>query len=111
VLVRVHAATVGVVDSLARRGTPAYARIHFGLTRPRFPISGPDFAGQVEAIGPAVTRFAVGDHVFGTTVPRFGAHAQYVWLSEKAAIAPKPVNLTHVQAAARDTRRATSSSR
>jgi NADPH:quinone reductase-like Zn-dependent oxidoreductase len=100
VLVRVHAATVGVVDSLARQGTPAYARIHFGLTRPRFPTFGSDFAGQVEAIGPAVTRFAVGDHVFGTTAPRFGAHAQYVCLSEKAAIAPKPVNLTHAEAAA-----------
>ncbi len=100
VLVRVHAATVGIVDSLARRGTPAYARIHFGLTRPRFPTFGSDFAGQVEAIGPAVTRFAVGDHVFGTTAPRFGAHAQYFHLSEQAAIAPKPVNLTHAEAAA-----------
>jgi NADPH2:quinone reductase len=100
VLVRVHAATVGVVDSLARRGTPAYARVHFGLTRPRFPTFGSDFAGQVEAIGPAVTRFAVGDHVFGTTAPRFGAHAQYVCLSEQAAIAPKPVNLSHAEAAA-----------
>jgi putative transcriptional regulator len=33
VLVRVHAATIGVVDSLARRGTPAYARFAFGLRR------------------------------------------------------------------------------
>jgi NADPH:quinone reductase-like Zn-dependent oxidoreductase len=38
VLVRVHAATVGVVDSLARRGAPAYARAHFGLRRPRFAV-------------------------------------------------------------------------
>jgi len=100
VLIRVHAATVGIVDSLARRGTPAYARVHFGLMRPRFTTLGSDFAGQVEAIGPAVTRFAVGDHVFGTTAPRFGAHAQYVCLSEHAAVAPKPVNLTHADAVA-----------
>ena len=75
VLVRVHAATVGVVDSLARQGAPAYARLYFGLRRPRFPVLGTNFAGQVEAVGPAVTRFAAGDHVFGTTAPRFGAYA------------------------------------
>jgi len=52
VLVRVHAAVVGVVDGLARRGAPVYARVHFGLRRPRFPVLGCDFAGQVEAAGP-----------------------------------------------------------
>ncbi len=89
VLVRLHAATVGIVDSLARRGVPAYARFAFGLRRPRFAVLGSDFAGQIEAVGPAVSRFAVGDQVFGTTAPRFGAHAQYVCLSEQAAMAPK----------------------
>ena len=49
ILVRVHAATVGVGDGLARRGAPFYARGHFGLMRPRFPVLGCDFAGQVEA--------------------------------------------------------------
>jgi NADPH:quinone reductase-like Zn-dependent oxidoreductase len=100
VLVRIHAATVGIVDSLARRGAPAYARIHFGLRRPKFTILGSDFAGQIEATGPAVTRFAVGDQVFGTTAPQFGAHAQYVCLPEQAAMAPKPANLTYTEAAA-----------
>jgi NADPH:quinone reductase-like Zn-dependent oxidoreductase len=100
VLVRIHAATVGIVDSLARRGAPAYARIHFGLRRPKFTILGSDFAGQIEATGPAVTRFAVGDQVFGTTAPQFGAHAQYVCLPEQAAMAPKPANLTYAEAAA-----------
>ncbi len=100
VLVRVHAATVGIVDGLARQGTPAYARLYFGLRRPRFPTLGSDFAGQVEAVGPGVTRFRVGDEVFGTTAPRFGAHAQHVCLSEQAAVAPKPANLTYAEAAA-----------
>jgi NADPH:quinone reductase-like Zn-dependent oxidoreductase len=88
VLVRVHAATVGIVDSLARRGRPFYARVYFGLGRPRFAVLGTDFAGRIEAAGPAVTRFAVGDEVFGTTAPRFAAHAEYVCLSEQAALAP-----------------------
>jgi NADPH:quinone reductase-like Zn-dependent oxidoreductase len=76
VLVRIHAATLGVVDSLARRGAPFYARSHFGLRRPRFAVLGSDFAGRIEAAGPAVTRLAVGDEVFGAMAPRFGAHAE-----------------------------------
>ena len=100
VLVRVHAATAGIVDSLARRGTPWYARFHFGLRRPRFAVLGTDFAGQIEAAGPAVTRFAVGDQVFGTTAPRFGAHAEYVCLPEQGALARKPAGLTYAEAAA-----------
>jgi len=100
VLVRVHAATVGVVDSLARQGAPAYARLYFGLRRPRFPVLGTNFAGQVEAVGPAVTRFAVGDAVFGTTAPRFGAHAEYVCLFQHAVVAPKPANVSYAEAAA-----------
>ena len=89
ILVRVRAAAVGVVDGLARRGSPWYARAHFGLLRPRFPVLGCDFAGQVEAAGPAVSRFGVGEAVFGTIAPRFGAHAEYICLPERGAVAPK----------------------
>ena len=100
ILVRVRAATVGVVDGLARRGSPWYARGHFGLLRPRFPVLGCDFAGQVEAAGPAVTRFGAGEAVFGTIAPRFGAHAEYVCLPEHGAVAPKPSRVSYAQAAA-----------
>lgn len=100
ILVRVRAATVGVVDGLARRGSPWYARGHFGPLRPRFPVLGCDFAGQVEAAGPAVTRFGAGDAVFGTIAPRFGAHAEFVCLPEHGAVAPKPFNVTYAEAAA-----------
>jgi NADPH:quinone reductase-like Zn-dependent oxidoreductase len=88
------------VNSLARQGAPLYARLHFGLRRPRFAVLGCDFAGQIEAAGAAVTRFAVGDQVFGTTAPRFGAHAEYACLPEQAALAPKPAGLTYAEAAA-----------
>jgi NADPH:quinone reductase-like Zn-dependent oxidoreductase len=100
VLVRIHAATVGVVDSLARQGAPRYARVAFGMRRPKFAVLGSDFAGQVEAVGQAVTRFAVGDQVFGTTAPKFGAHAEFVCLPQTAAMEPKPKGLTYAQAAA-----------
>ena len=100
VLVRIHAAVVGVVDRVAREGVPRYARVYFGLLRPRFRLLGSDFAGRVEAVGPAVTQFAVGDEVFGTLAPRFGAHAEYVCMSQDAALAPKPARLTYPEAAA-----------
>jgi NADPH:quinone reductase-like Zn-dependent oxidoreductase len=100
ILVRVRAATVGVVDGLARRGSPWYARTHFGLWRPRFPVLGCDFAGDVEATGPAVSRFGVGEAVFGTIAPRFGAHAEYVCLPERGAVAPKPAGVSYAEAAA-----------
>jgi NADPH:quinone reductase-like Zn-dependent oxidoreductase len=100
ILVRVRAATVGVVDGLARRGAPFYARVHFGPLRPRFPVLGSDFAGVVESVGRTVTRFCAGDSVFGTVTPRFGAHAEYVCLPEHGAVAPKPANVSYAGAAA-----------
>jgi NADPH:quinone reductase-like Zn-dependent oxidoreductase len=100
ILVRVRAAAVGVVDGLARRGSPWYARAHFGPLRPRFPVLGCDFAGDVAAAGPAVSRFGVGEAVFGTIAPRFGAHAEYVCLPEQGAVAAKPEGVSYVEAAA-----------
>jgi NADPH:quinone reductase-like Zn-dependent oxidoreductase len=63
-------------------------------------VLGCDFAGQVEAAGPAVTRFGAGQAVFGTIAPRFGAHAEYVCLPEHGAVAPKPGNVSFAEAAA-----------
>ena len=100
ILVRVRAATVGVVDGLARRGSPFYARVQFGPLRPRFPVLGSDFAGVVESVGRVVTRFSAGDSVFGTVAPRFGAHAEYVCLPEAGAVAPMPSSVSFAEAAA-----------
>lgn len=100
ILVRVRAATVGVVDGLARRGSPLYARVQFGPLRPRFPVLGSDFAGVVEVAGRSVARFGVGDAVFGTMAPRFGAHAEYVCLPESGAVAPMPSSVSFAEAAA-----------
>jgi NADPH:quinone reductase-like Zn-dependent oxidoreductase len=58
-----------------------------------------DLSGDVEAVGKGVTRFQVGDPVFGTTEPAYGAHAEYVCLPEDGVLAPKPDNMTYEQAA------------
>jgi NADPH:quinone reductase-like Zn-dependent oxidoreductase len=84
----------------ARRGSPYYARVRLGLLGPRFPVLGSDFAGQVEGAGRAVSRFGVGDAVFGTVAPRFGAHAEYVCLPEHGAVAPMPATVSFAEAAA-----------
>jgi NADPH:quinone reductase-like Zn-dependent oxidoreductase len=100
VLVRVHATAVGPADSAARAGSPYFSRLFFGPLGPRRPILGSDFAGEVEAVGTGVTRFSVGDKVFGATGAEFGTHAEYVSLSEDAAIAQMPDNLSYAESVA-----------
>lgn len=57
-------------------------RVFFGLWRPkRVRVLGQEFAGVVDAVGEQVTRFAVGDRVFGETDFRMGAHAELLRVS------------------------------
>ena len=96
VLVRVHAAAVNALDWHYMRGDPYLARLSMGLRRPKVTMRGKDFAGRVEALGPGVDRFRVGDEVFGEAD---GAFAEYVSAPDDA-VDPKPANLTFEQAAA-----------
>ncbi|MEU7904889.1 NAD(P)-dependent alcohol dehydrogenase [Actinoplanes sp. NPDC049118] len=98
-LVRVRAAAVNAYDWHVMRGDPRLARLSVGLLRPKTRIRGRDFAGQVEAVGPAVTRFRPGDEVFGDLGTADGAFAEYVSVAEDL-VAPRPAGLTPEQAAA-----------
>ena len=100
VRVRVHAASVGASDAAGRAGSPWFARLAFGLRRPRNAVLGSDFAGVVDAVGADVTRFAVGDRVFGATGADGGAHAEAVVVSEQGAIVALPDGVTASQAVA-----------
>jgi NADPH:quinone reductase-like Zn-dependent oxidoreductase len=53
----------------------------------------------VEAIGPAVREFAIGDRVFGSTGIRFGAHAEFLTIRESSRIALMPVGMSFEEAA------------
>ncbi|TMF91642.1 MAG: NAD(P)-dependent alcohol dehydrogenase [Chloroflexi bacterium] len=99
VLVRVRAAGVNPGDWAIMGGLPYIARPVYGLGKPKNRVRGTDVAGQVEAIGGAVTRFRPGDEVFGSSRQLGGAFAEYAAVSEDA-LAPKPTNLTFEQAAA-----------
>jgi len=99
VLVRVRAASVnrGDLDGLTPR--PQFVRLFIGLRAPRQPRIGLDAAGEVEAVGPGVTRFKPGDRVFGDMFS-FGAgsFAEYVCAPERAFL-PIPSGMTFEDAA------------
>jgi NADPH:quinone reductase-like Zn-dependent oxidoreductase len=95
VLVRVHAAGLDRGTWHLMAGRPYAIRLGFGLRKPKNPVPGRDLAGTVEAIGSAVTRFAVGDEVFGVGE---GSFAEFAAAGEDK-LAPKPGNLSFEQAA------------
>ncbi|GAA3201525.1 NAD(P)-dependent alcohol dehydrogenase [Microbacterium terregens] len=98
-LIRVEAADLSTADAAFRAGTPFAARLFAGLRRPRMAILGADFAGTVVSVGDAVTRFAVGDAVWGATGAAMGAHAELVRIHEEGAVALRPPTLTATDAA------------
>jgi NADPH:quinone reductase-like Zn-dependent oxidoreductase len=101
VLVRIHATTVTRTDIGVRSAKPVLIRLFFGLRRPKQRILGTELAGEIEAIGSAVTKFAVGDHVFGSTSTfQSGAHAEYIAIRETSPIATMPAGMSFEQAAA-----------
>ena len=97
VLVRVHAAGLDRGTWHSMTGRPYLMRIMgFGLRAPKNRVPGLAVAGTVEAVGATVTRFAVGDEVFGVSR---GGFAEYAAAREDK-LARKPSNLTFEQAAA-----------
>jgi NADPH:quinone reductase-like Zn-dependent oxidoreductase len=95
VLVQVHAAGLSRGTWHLMSGRPYVMRLGLGLRGPKVPVIGQDVAGTVVAVGSMVTRFGVGDDVFG--VGR-GSFAEYTAAREDK-LALKPRNVTFEQAA------------
>jgi NADPH:quinone reductase-like Zn-dependent oxidoreductase len=97
VVVDVHAASINAADYKVRLGGGAYS----GATQLTFPyILGRDFSGEVAALGPGVSEFAVGDPVFGVMDAGIeGCYAEKLKIAA-AIIAKKPARLDHGEAAA-----------
>jgi NADPH:quinone reductase len=96
VLVRIEASGVNPLDTKIKAGSAAHARVS-----PPF-VLGIDLAGVVAGVGPGVTRFGVGDEVYGMTG---GVGDQQGSLAEYSAVdsdllAVKPAGLTMAEAAA-----------
>lgn len=105
VLIKIHATTVTSGDWRVRSlnmptGFGFFARLAFGLTKPRQRILGTEAAGEIEALGSGVTKFSVGDQVFAFSGARMGCHAQYRCMPQDGALALKPLNLGYEEAAA-----------
>jgi NADPH:quinone reductase-like Zn-dependent oxidoreductase len=113
ILVRVRANSVNFGDLIARKlgkmssrefYMPSlfwlFARMEFGFRKPKKYILGNEFAGEVEAVGKNVTRFKIGDAVFGFRSMNMGANAEYMCVPENTSVAHKPANVTNEEAAA-----------
>ena len=91
------AASANPADWHMIRGEPKFARLAFGLTKPKNIIPGIDIAGKIEAVGKNVKEFQPGDEVFGDC-GWGGAFAEYVCVSENRLV-PKPANISFEEAA------------
>jgi NADPH:quinone reductase-like Zn-dependent oxidoreductase len=95
VLVGVRAAGLDRGTWHGMTGRPHLGRLFFGLRKPRNPVPGRAVAGTVVACGSAVTRFSVGDEVYGVAP---GSFAEYA-VAREGKLARKPANVTFEQAA------------
>lgn len=113
ILVRIYATPVNFGDTLARNFKavsmrkftmpgPLWlpVRLMFGFNKPRNTILGSEFAGEIEAVGKDVTRFKVGDAVFGYRGMNMRTNAEYVCMREDGLITHKPSNMSFEEAAA-----------
>ncbi|MFZ1728119.1 MAG: NAD(P)-dependent alcohol dehydrogenase [Albidovulum sp.] len=103
VLIKVHASSVSTADWRIRASAfPGIlwlpGRLMMGLFKPKNPIPGVDFAGEVVGVGEAVTQFAVGDRVFG--FKGHGGNAEYLVIDQAAAIVRMPKGIGYDAAAA-----------
>ncbi len=93
-LVKVHASCINPADWKIRKGMLKI------VTGNKFPmILGFDLAGEVVEVGANVTRFTIGDSIYGTLKPpNAGAYAEFVAVSENCAVL-KPTNISYTEAA------------
>ncbi len=85
--VRVLACAVNLSDWEYLTGSPFYARMVGGLRRPKQPVLGSDIVGIVDATGPGVTGFAVGQRVMGDLVMERGGFAEYACVKAEHMVA------------------------
>lgn len=100
VRIRVHATTVNRTDLAILSGKPFIMRLFTGLSKPKMPTPGTDFAGVIEAVGDKVQAFKIGDKVWGFNDEGLASQATYMRFSERGNIGLMPASLSFEQAAA-----------
>lgn len=99
IVVRLGAASLSATDVTFRAGNSFMARLAAGPSKPRLKVLGDSLAGTVESVSASVTRFKVGDRVFGASGPKLGAHAELVVVAEDGAIALMPDSMSFADGA------------
>ncbi len=100
-LIRIHASAVNAADWRLRRADPWMVRLLFGLFKPKKPILGVVFAGEVQALGKDVTKYRKGDRLFGWTgFKKLSGHAEYICLPQDGPFSLMPKNMDFTEAAA-----------
>jgi NADPH:quinone reductase-like Zn-dependent oxidoreductase len=97
VLIKVHAVSINDWDLGLLHGD-FINRILNGIRKPKRTILGSDIAGRIEAVGKNISKFKIGDEVYGDLSGRWGGFAEYVCAPEKA-LALKPAAMSFEEAA------------
>ncbi len=100
VLVKVHFTSVNRTDCGFRSASYFIIRIIFGFFKPKKPILGGEFAGEIVEIGADVSKFKVGDKVFGYNEWNYGAHAEFMSIGEDECVAKMPEGHSYKEAVA-----------
>jgi NADPH:quinone reductase-like Zn-dependent oxidoreductase len=98
ILIKIFATAVNTADCRFRRADPWLVRLFLGLTKPRISVLGGVFSGEVVETGKDVTKYKVGDKVFGSTGLSLGGYSEYKCLVENAIITTKPETMSHTDA-------------
>lgn len=98
VLIRIHAVTVNRTDCGFRSAEYVITRVFSGLFRPKNPVLGCEYAGEIEAVGSNVKDFVPGDRVFGFQEWTFGAHAEYLVQKATEPFVRIPEGMSYEQA-------------
>ncbi|NAS13976.1 NAD(P)-dependent alcohol dehydrogenase [Poritiphilus flavus] len=96
-LIRVHKTAVNRTDCAMLRAKPFIMRFLTGLFKPKKPVLGTEFAGEVESVGEEVYSFRPGDRVFGFDDSGLGTYAEYFTVTENKGIAKLPEALAYAQ--------------
>lgn len=100
VLVKVVATTINDWDWGLVRGKPIALRLLFGLFKPKRPIPGIELSGIVEEVGEQISKFKVGDEVFGDISNHgWGSWCEYACVKEDS-LSIKPEQMSFEEAAA-----------
>lgn len=99
VLIKVHASSVNRTDCATLAARPFFMRLMTGLLKPKESILGTEFAGEVVEIGDSITKFKLGDMVFGFNDGNYATQAEFMTIAEDGALDIMPKNISFDEAA------------